>query len=458
MSKRPGGKMAARPLHFIWICDTSGSMQGSKITSLNFAIRETLPEMKQVAHENPNANVQMRVLTFSHGAQWHVELPTTIEDFYWQDLVADPLQHQSEADIFFLVDNSGSMHRRIESLKNGCVDFAERIMKQGTKVRLGLMGFSYGKRRNATPGSYEERRLSRYRLGHWELAEPRQFKNNIQSLQSKMFGGQGCYLANPDTVDIFPELINAFGHEPNKERIIIGISDGVGSNRGVEPIVEMLQQNSIKMHFLGKRGKFGEPSSHELLAELTGGQFWELKQWEASGSFFGLLDDAANTIGDEISKQMEDGSLSQGSDMGKAMALLADALRDDQMESRGLPPVLVLISDGQPSDDFQTALDALLAERWGQKAVRLAISIGQDADDRVLESFVSSSTIPVLKANNADSLINYIRFVSTAVLKSSSQPTQGDMAHSFITAQEKVGSPQIPEVQSEEIEVSEEVW
>jgi uncharacterized protein YegL len=458
MSKRPGGKMAARPLHFIWICDTSGSMQGSKITSLNFAIRETLPEMKQVAYENPNAKVQMRVLTFSHGAQWETESPTSLEDFYWKDLVADPLQHQAEADIIFLVDNSGSMHRRIESLKNGCVDFAERIMNQGTKVRLGLMGFSYGKRRNVVPGTYEEFRLQRYRVGLWGLSEPTKFKNNIQSLQSKMFGGQGCYLANPDTIDIFPRLINAFDHQSNKERIIIGISDGIGSNKGVEPIVEMLQENSIKMHFLGQRGKLGEPSSHELLAELTGGQFWELKQWETSGNFFGLLDDTAETIGDEISKQMKDGSVSQGTDMGKAMALLSDALCDDQMELRGLPPVLVLISDGQPSDDFQAGLNSLLAERWGQKSVRLAISIGQDADDQILESFVSNSSIPVLKANNADSLINYIRFVSTAVLQSSSQPTQVDMAHSFIRTQEKAGSPPIPAAQSEEAEVSEEVW
>ena len=40
-------------LHFIWIVDCSGSMSGAKIHSLNTAIRETIPEMKQIVTANP---------------------------------------------------------------------------------------------------------------------------------------------------------------------------------------------------------------------------------------------------------------------------------------------------------------------------------------------------------------------------------------------------------------------
>lgn len=41
MNKRPGGEMATRPLHFIWIADCSGSMGiDGKIQALNNAIRE----------------------------------------------------------------------------------------------------------------------------------------------------------------------------------------------------------------------------------------------------------------------------------------------------------------------------------------------------------------------------------------------------------------------------------
>ncbi|MFZ1641992.1 MAG: vWA domain-containing protein, partial [Candidatus Contendobacter sp.] len=87
MAKRPGGELATRPLHFIWIADCSGSMSiDGKIQALNTAIREALPHMRQVADENPNAEVLVRALKFSSGAQWHVSQPTPVADFKWADL------------------------------------------------------------------------------------------------------------------------------------------------------------------------------------------------------------------------------------------------------------------------------------------------------------------------------------------------------------------------------------
>ncbi len=56
MSKRPGGELASRPLHFIWIADNSGSMeQDGKIQALNTAIREAILHMRKVAEDNPLA-------------------------------------------------------------------------------------------------------------------------------------------------------------------------------------------------------------------------------------------------------------------------------------------------------------------------------------------------------------------------------------------------------------------
>src|SRR5262249_58805752 len=67
-------------------------------------------------------------------------------------------------------------------------------------------------------------------------------------------------------------------------------------------------------------------------------------------------------------------------DLGQALRLLAEQLRVPPMSERALPPVLVLVSDGQPTDDFEGGLKALLAEPWGRKAVRIAIAIGDDVD------------------------------------------------------------------------------
>jgi uncharacterized protein YegL len=92
------------------------------------------------------------------------------------------------------------------------------------------------------------------------------------------------------------------------------------------------------------------------------------------------------------------------------------------MTDRALPPVLVLISDGQPTDDYQSGLEALMGQPWGKKAVRIAISIGADADPEVLQKFIGNSEIKPLQANNPEALVRYIKWVSTAVLKAASSP------------------------------------
>lgn len=202
MSKRPGGEMSTRPLHFIWITDCSGSMSvDGKIQSLNTAIKEAIPNMRDVADENPNAQVLVRAIKFSSGAQWHVSQATDVADFKWSDLTAD------------------------------------------------------------------------------------------------------------------------------------GVTD-----------------------------------------------------------------------------------------MGKAFSMVAEQLKIPPMTDRALPPVLVLISDGQPTDDYAGGLKSLMDEPWGKKAVRIAVAIGEDADLDVLQKFIGHPEIKPFKANNPEALVKHIKWVSTAVLKSASAP------------------------------------
>lgn len=109
-------------------------------------------------------------------------------------------------------------------------------------------------------------------------------------------------------------------------------------------------------------------------------------------------------------------------DMGKAFELLAEALGIPPMNERALPPVLVLITDGQPTDDYRTPLERLMKLPWGTKAVRLAIGIGKGANQRVLKEFIGNPAIVPLQAENAGQLTEYIRWVSTVVLQSASSP------------------------------------
>lgn len=190
--KRPGGEISSRPLHFIWIVDSSGSMQGEKIQSLNYAIRQTIPEMRQSANENPNASLLIRAIKFSQGANWHISTPTPVNNFEWNDITA-----------------GGETH------------------------------------------------------------------------------------------------------------------------------------------------------------------------------------------------------------MGKAFELLIEQLNMPPMSDRALPPVLVLLSDGQPTDEYKESLNKLLAMPWGKKAIRIGIAIGHDCDNEVLKSFINNVEIPVLQANNPQALIKYIKWAST---------------------------------------------
>ncbi len=97
MNDIPGGPMANRPVHFFWLLDTSYSMQGEKIGQLNYAIREALPEMRSVAHDNPAAQLLLRTLTFSTTAQWLHRDPVPIDDFTWQNVEPDGLTNLGEA-------------------------------------------------------------------------------------------------------------------------------------------------------------------------------------------------------------------------------------------------------------------------------------------------------------------------------------------------------------------------
>jgi len=205
MSERnlPGGEMSSRILDFFWIADCSGSMDGEKIQTLNYAIRQTIPDMRKEADDNPNASIMVRAVKFSDGAAWHVPTATPIDSFNWTDLTA---------------------------------------------------------------------------------------------------GGVTA--------------------------------------------------------------------------------------------------------------------------MGMALELVAGELKQFPSDTKRLPPVLVLLTDGQPTDDFKSGLDALMATPWGKKAVRIAIAIGKDVDLSVLEQFAGNKEL-VLEAKNPQLLVKFIKWAST-VVKNVSAPMLGD--------------------------------
>jgi uncharacterized protein YegL len=198
----PGGPLATRPLQFFWVADCSGSMAADgKIQALNNAIRETIPHLRDIALDNPFAQLTARALAFSSGVRWHIEEPTPIETLQWVDLVPSGL-----------------------------------------------------------------------------------------------------------------------------------------------------------------------------------------------------------------------------TDLGAALEELATQLGSPPLPQRSLPPAIVLISDGQPTDDFEAGLDALLRQPWGRRSVRVSVAIGRDADLDVLTRFASDPDLGPLTANNPEQLAQMIRWASTIASQLASEP------------------------------------
>ncbi|MDR2931733.1 MAG: VWA domain-containing protein [Oscillospiraceae bacterium] len=82
-------EVARRTMVLFFVVDTSGSMDGSKIGSLNTAIEDVLPEIKQISQENVDAQIKIAVLEFSSGARWLTPAPMEVADYSWNYLNAD---------------------------------------------------------------------------------------------------------------------------------------------------------------------------------------------------------------------------------------------------------------------------------------------------------------------------------------------------------------------------------
>jgi uncharacterized protein YegL len=106
--------------------------------------------------------------------------------------------------------------------------------------------------------------------------------------------------------------------------------------------------------------------------------------------------------------------------LGAALALVAADFAT--LQERGLPPVLVLITDCQATDDVDAGLRALGSTPWGARAVRIGIGLGRDADHDLLRRFMGDPDQTPLSASNPEQLTAAIRWASTVAVGQASTP------------------------------------
>lgn len=89
---------------------------------------------------------------------------------------------------------------------------------------------------------------------------------------------------------------------------------------------------------------------------------------------------------------------SGGSSLGAACVELSNKLSSEAfMNSPGgcVAPIIVLLSDGYPTDDYKEGLKKLQSNKWFNAAIKLAITIGEEADTDVLKQFTGDNLINI---------------------------------------------------------------
>ncbi|HNE33828.1 MAG TPA: VWA domain-containing protein [Nitrospira sp.] len=102
--------------------------------------------------------------------------------------------------------------------------------------------------------------------------------------------------------------------------------------------------------------------------------------------------------------------------MGAAFDLVVKMVEDQaQIPSRAYRPTVVLVSDGQPTDEWREPLQRLLASDRASKASRFVLGIGDDADPAMLAEFLADPSARAYSAHEARQIKNFFRWVTMSV-------------------------------------------
>lgn len=79
--------------------------------------------------------------------------------------------------------------------------------------------------------------------------------------------------------------------------------------------------------------------------------------------------------------------------------------------SLSFAPVIFLLSDGSPNDDWKKGLETLRQNKWFQYGLKIALGIGSEVNMEVLREFTGSDELAV-QAKNADQLRELIKLLA----------------------------------------------
>jgi len=102
--------------------------------------------------------------------------------------------------------------------------------------------------------------------------------------------------------------------------------------------------------------------------------------------------------------------------MGSALRMAKDMIEDkNETPSRAYRPTVVLLSDGAPNDEWESPLKDFISNGRSAKCDRMAMAIGQGADESVLNRFIQGCEHPLFRAENASEISSFFQKVTMSV-------------------------------------------
>lgn len=101
--------------------------------------------------------------------------------------------------------------------------------------------------------------------------------------------------------------------------------------------------------------------------------------------------------------------------MGMAFKEMRELIENRELiPSRAYKPTIVIITDGIPTDDYQTEMVKLIKDGRSSKAFRMAMAIGEDADRDMLSEFVSEPEY-LVSGDKARDIVKFFKYVTMSV-------------------------------------------
>jgi uncharacterized protein YegL len=371
MNIQPVSGVAKRQMRMIYMVDASGSMSiDGKMDTLNMAMARAQGEIRQVAEANPHANVMVQTMKFSSGAEWTTPEPVAVSSFQWESLQADELSRS---------DPGWAREMRQQLNQAGA---------HAGKFKIGLQWFN----RNDL-----------------DLHVVCPHGNEIYFGKKKVSCCGGW-------LDID---MNVNGETSSPvEHIVFGHSER-GDSQEIAP-----GDYHISVVYYGTHDS-DSSSDYRVLVDFDGQPYSNHEGRISGRGKSQIIETITVGGGGTVTGGAADSGTGGNTELGKALNLLGEALGPNHPR-RAIPPLVVLLSDGDPTDEFQTALDNLNEVEWAKKAQRFAIAIGQDVDRDVLSQFTGDSQ-RVLDANNPEQLATMIQWCSTQVLQTSLSGREDDL-------------------------------